>query len=155
MLTLSCPDRQGIVHAVSSYLLMTGCNIEDSRQFGDRDTGLFFMRVHFSAEPPVTLEKLRGGFAAAGDGCARRGGGGEGDTVPRFPLRWPWAHVLPHRRFPRFTAVSPSCVRVLSKGPVSDKALCGCDQKIAGKRPLRGVGSKGPTAGRKDARQWR
>ena len=50
VLTLSCPDKQGIVHAVSSYLFITGCNIEDSQQFGDQDTGLFFMRVHFSAE---------------------------------------------------------------------------------------------------------
>jgi formyltetrahydrofolate deformylase len=67
VLTLSCPDKQGIVHAVSSYLFMTGCNIEDSQQFGDHDTGLFFMRVHFSAEQPVTLEKLRASFAAIGD----------------------------------------------------------------------------------------
>jgi formyltetrahydrofolate deformylase len=67
VLTLSCPDRQGIVHAVSSYLLITGCNIEDSRQFGDHDTGLFFMRVHFSADAPVTVEKLRATFAAVGD----------------------------------------------------------------------------------------
>jgi formyltetrahydrofolate deformylase len=67
VLTLSCPDRPGIVHAVSSCLFMTGCNIEDSQQFGDRDTGLFFMRVHFSAQAPVTVEKLRAGFAAIGD----------------------------------------------------------------------------------------
>ena len=67
VLTLSCPDKMGIVHAVSSYLFMTGCNIEDSQQFGDHDTGLFFMRVHFSAEPPVTLDKLRASFAAIGD----------------------------------------------------------------------------------------
>ncbi|MFJ4784412.1 formyltetrahydrofolate deformylase [Streptomyces sp. NPDC088794] len=77
VLTLSCPDKQGIVHAVSSYLFMTGCNIEDSQQFGDHDTGLFFMRVHFSAEappqpkarevPPVTVDKLRASFAAIGD----------------------------------------------------------------------------------------
>ncbi|MEU3985504.1 formyltetrahydrofolate deformylase [Streptomyces sp. NPDC026672] len=67
VLTVTCPDKQGIVHAVSSYLFMTGCNIEDSQQFGDHDTGLFFMRVHFSAEPPVTLEKLRASFAAIGD----------------------------------------------------------------------------------------
>ncbi|MDG4864382.1 formyltetrahydrofolate deformylase [Streptomyces sp. T-3] len=67
VLTLSCPDKQGIVHAVSSYLFMTGCNIEDSQQFGDHDTGLFFMRVHFSAEAPVTVEKLRASFAAVGD----------------------------------------------------------------------------------------
>ncbi|MBO1337650.1 formyltetrahydrofolate deformylase [Streptomyces sp. VRA16 Mangrove soil] len=67
VLTLSCPDKQGIVHAVSSYLFMTGCNIEDSQQFGDHDTGLFFMRVHFSADAPVTAEKLRASFAAIGD----------------------------------------------------------------------------------------
>ncbi|MFD7492256.1 formyltetrahydrofolate deformylase [Streptomyces sp. NPDC059832] len=67
VLTLSCPDKKGIVHAVSSYLFMTGCNIEDSQQFGDHDTGLFFMRVHFSADAPVTLEKLRASFAAVGD----------------------------------------------------------------------------------------
>ncbi|GAA3877924.1 formyltetrahydrofolate deformylase [Streptomyces sedi] len=67
VLTLSCPDKPGIVHAVSSFLFMTGCNIEDSQQFGDHDTRLFFMRVHFSGQPPVTLEKLRASFAAVGD----------------------------------------------------------------------------------------
>ncbi|MDQ0794705.1 formyltetrahydrofolate deformylase [Streptomyces sp. B1I3] len=67
VLTLSCPDKQGIVHAVSSYLFMTGCNIEDSQQFGDHDTGLFFMRVHFSADATVNLDKLRASFAAIGD----------------------------------------------------------------------------------------
>ncbi|MGW7007316.1 formyltetrahydrofolate deformylase [Streptomyces sp. NPDC054933] len=67
VLTLSCPDKQGIVHAVSSYLFMTGCNIVDSQQFGDQDTGLFFMRVHFSAEPSVTADKLRASFAAVAD----------------------------------------------------------------------------------------
>ncbi|MFG3354298.1 formyltetrahydrofolate deformylase [Streptomyces sp. NPDC048001] len=70
VLTLSCPDKKGIVHAVSSYLFITGCNIEDSQQFGDRDTGLFFMRVHFTAEAPVTLDKLRASFAAVGDSFA-------------------------------------------------------------------------------------
>lgn len=67
ILTLSCPDKQGIVHAVSSYLFMTGCNIEDSQQFGDRDTGLFFMRVAFRAVSPVKAEDLRASFAAVGE----------------------------------------------------------------------------------------
>ncbi|MGV9850507.1 formyltetrahydrofolate deformylase [Streptomyces sp. NPDC003442] len=67
ILTLSCPDKQGIVHAVSSYLFMTGCNIEDSQQFGDRDTGLFFMRVAFRAVSPVKVKDLRASFAAVGD----------------------------------------------------------------------------------------
>ncbi|QNE75719.1 formyltetrahydrofolate deformylase [Streptomyces finlayi] len=67
VLTLSCPDKKGIVHAVSSYLFMTGCNIEDSQQFGDHDTGLFFMRVHFTADAGVTADRLRASFAAIGD----------------------------------------------------------------------------------------
>ncbi|WP_049578884.1 formyltetrahydrofolate deformylase [Streptomyces sp. SBT349] len=67
VLTLSCPDRPGIVHAVSSFLFTAGCNIEDSQQFGDRGTGLFFMRVHFSAVGPVTPERLRADFAAVGE----------------------------------------------------------------------------------------
>jgi formyltetrahydrofolate deformylase len=67
VLTLSCPDKQGIVAAVSSYLFRTGCNIVDSQQFGDAASGLYFMRVHFSAEAPVTLEKLLAGFADTGD----------------------------------------------------------------------------------------
>ena len=53
VLTLSCRDTQGIVHAVSGALLEAGCNILDSQQFGDvlsvDCTGLFFMRVHFEA----------------------------------------------------------------------------------------------------------
>jgi formyltetrahydrofolate deformylase len=67
VLTLACPDKQGIVHAVSSYLFMTGCNIVDSQQFGDQDTGIFFMRVHFSAQPVVTTGRLRDSFAAVAD----------------------------------------------------------------------------------------
>jgi formyltetrahydrofolate deformylase len=46
ILTLSCPDRIGIVHAVTGVLTEHGANVLDSQQFGDRDTGRFFMRVH-------------------------------------------------------------------------------------------------------------
>ncbi|MEZ5646364.1 MAG: formyltetrahydrofolate deformylase [Burkholderiaceae bacterium] len=48
VLTLSCPDRPGIVHAVSGFLLEHGGNIEEAAQFNDHDTGLFFMRVQFT-----------------------------------------------------------------------------------------------------------
>jgi formyltetrahydrofolate deformylase len=65
VLTLSCPDQRGIVHAVASFLLVTGCTIVDSQQYGDPDTRLFFMRVHFVAqEEGVDLLSLNGGFAA-------------------------------------------------------------------------------------------
>ncbi|WP_062069784.1 formyltetrahydrofolate deformylase [Demequina sediminicola] len=45
VLALSCPDQPGIVHAVSGLLAEHGGNITESQQFGDPDTGLFFMRV--------------------------------------------------------------------------------------------------------------
>ena len=48
ILTFSCPDRLGLVHAVSGFLLERGGNIEEAAQYNDPDTGLFFMRVQFS-----------------------------------------------------------------------------------------------------------
>jgi formyltetrahydrofolate deformylase len=50
VLTLVCPDRIGIVHAVAGFLAERRCNIRDSQQFGDPTTGKFFMRVHFEGE---------------------------------------------------------------------------------------------------------
>jgi len=47
VLTLSCKDKPGIVHAVSGFLLEHGGNIEEAAQYNDHDTGLFFMRVQF------------------------------------------------------------------------------------------------------------
>ena len=35
ILTLSCPDRPGIVHAVSAFLLQQGANIVEAAQFND------------------------------------------------------------------------------------------------------------------------
>jgi len=50
VLTLSCPDRPGIVHAVAGLLAENGGNITESQQFGDPLTGLFFMRVQVLSE---------------------------------------------------------------------------------------------------------
>ena len=58
ILTLSCPDRPGIVHAVSGFLLERGGNIEEAAQYNDRDTGLFFMRVQFACDQ-LTFEDLK------------------------------------------------------------------------------------------------
>ena len=52
VLTLSCPDKPGIVYAVSSFLVQHSANIIASQQYGEPDGGLFFMRVHFSVPQP-------------------------------------------------------------------------------------------------------
>ncbi len=70
VLTASCNDAQGIVHAISSKLYESGCNIIDSQQFGDiggdQASGRFFMRVHFEAPPRLAQpEALQALFAQA------------------------------------------------------------------------------------------
>ncbi|OJJ74417.1 hypothetical protein ASPBRDRAFT_27445 [Aspergillus brasiliensis CBS 101740] len=64
ILTLSCPDRPGIVHAVTAYLVQQNLNIIDSSQYGDPTSQRFFMRVHFKDEssPAKTLSDLRTAF---------------------------------------------------------------------------------------------
>ena len=42
LVSILCPDRQGIVAAVSGFLFHHQCNILDSQQFGDRGNGQFF-----------------------------------------------------------------------------------------------------------------
>jgi formyltetrahydrofolate deformylase len=67
ILTLSCPDQRGIVHNVSGFLANHGCNILDSAQFGDAQSQLFFMRVHFALEDStISDEALRADFASMG-----------------------------------------------------------------------------------------
>ncbi len=71
ILNLSCPDRPGIVHAVSGFLFERGGNILDAAQYADdKDedaTGLFFMRVSFASAQPAAqlraeLAQLAQGF---------------------------------------------------------------------------------------------
>jgi formyltetrahydrofolate deformylase len=64
ILTISCPDTVGIVAAVSGFLAGRGCNIIDSAQFGDRTSGLFFLRIFLaSPENSPSGEELAAGFA--------------------------------------------------------------------------------------------
>ncbi|HTO32877.1 MAG TPA: formyltetrahydrofolate deformylase [Pararhizobium sp.] len=53
VLTISCKSTRGIVASVTGYLAGIGCNIVDSSQFDDLQTGLFFMRLTFISEEGV------------------------------------------------------------------------------------------------------
>lgn len=65
VLTLSCPDRPGIVAAVSAFLFDSGQNILDAQQFNDTETEKFFMRVLFTGASSVCpLDDLRARFEA-------------------------------------------------------------------------------------------
>jgi formyltetrahydrofolate deformylase len=62
VLTLSCPDRTGIVHGVSGLLLQHQGNIIDAQQFGDELSNQFFLRIHFSLTSALQIDALRHNF---------------------------------------------------------------------------------------------
>ncbi|MHA3724802.1 formyltetrahydrofolate deformylase [Leucobacter sp. HY1910] len=65
VLTLSCIDGPGIVHAISGAIVAAGGNIEESQQFASADTGRFFMRLQVSAvAQPDTFEARFAGALA-------------------------------------------------------------------------------------------
>lgn len=67
VLTLSCPDRRGIVHAVTGMVLQHDLTVVDSQQFGDDGSGEFFMRVHLRSEGrPVTVDNLSAAMELVG-----------------------------------------------------------------------------------------
>ena len=62
ILTLSCPDRTGIVYNVSGLLLKHQGNIIDAQQFGDAETNKFFLRVHFELPEGSSVELVKTDF---------------------------------------------------------------------------------------------
>jgi formyltetrahydrofolate deformylase len=72
ILTLSCPDRPGIVARVSTLLFEQGANIVDAQQFDDGETGRFFMRVVFTPGPGGAAA-VRPGLEALAAALARDG----------------------------------------------------------------------------------
>ena len=82
ILTLSCPDRRGIVYAVARAIAEGGGNILDSQQFGDPDQAVFFMRVHFADDAGGDTSAWRETFAPLAAG---------------FDMRWQ-LHDAKHRQ---------------------------------------------------------
>jgi formyltetrahydrofolate deformylase len=84
VLTIVCPDRPGIVHAVTGFLVESSGNILESQQFDDVPEDRFFMRVLFAvSDPAVGLEALRSRFGAIGE---------------RYGMTWElWNAAAPYR----------------------------------------------------------
>ncbi|RRN45070.1 formyltetrahydrofolate deformylase [Lautropia dentalis] len=87
ILTLSCPDRPGIVHAITGLLLQHQGNITEAAQYNATDTGHFFMRVRFASPAPhqTLCTAVR-------------------ELAPTFGLNWRLAES--HRRMPTVILVS-------------------------------------------------
>jgi formyltetrahydrofolate deformylase len=85
VLTLSCPDRPGIVFSLTEFLLMHDCTIVECQQFIDRDAEKFFIRLQFEAAygAAVELDKLRADFV---------------DLAQRFAMQWRMLHASDKHR---------------------------------------------------------
>ena len=70
-LTLTCPNKPGIVATVSTYIFQAGGDIEEAQQFDDKASKRFFMRVSFSC--PTDGNTLKSGFQ---------------EIAKRFELTW-------------------------------------------------------------------
>jgi formyltetrahydrofolate deformylase len=57
-LLITCPDRPGIVAAVSNFLAACGANITESQQYStDPFGGTFFLRLEFHADAAAGPER--------------------------------------------------------------------------------------------------
>ncbi|MFL0798613.1 MAG: formyltetrahydrofolate deformylase [Cellvibrionaceae bacterium] len=62
-LTISCPDRTGVVAAVSSYITSVSGWITEADQYSDEDSGWFYMRNEIKAESlSVSLGEFKAGI---------------------------------------------------------------------------------------------
>jgi formyltetrahydrofolate deformylase len=96
VLTLSCPDRPGIVSAVSTFLANSGQNILDAQQFDDVETRKFFMRVVFTAaDLAVELSALQTGFTAIAE---------------RFGMHWQMRDRAARKRVMLLVSKSDHCL---------------------------------------------
>ncbi len=85
VLTLACPDRPGIVHAVSGLLVEQTCSILESHQFDSLTSGMFYMRVEFAHVDgaPLDFGHLCGAFE---------------EIAQRFQMSWRMADAAERQR---------------------------------------------------------
>ena len=96
VLKLACPNRPGIVAAVSTLLFEAGCNILDAQQFDDTETGRFFMRVMFNpVEGSADVAGLREAFAP---------------VATRFGMEWSLRDRAERRRVMLLVSKSDHCL---------------------------------------------
>jgi formyltetrahydrofolate deformylase len=63
VLTMSCPDRIGLVADVAGFLVANDCNIIESGQYNDAENGQFFLRTVFQPQSGKSLDALKAAFA--------------------------------------------------------------------------------------------
>ena len=99
-LLISCPDKPGIVAAVSKFLFEHGANILQSDQYStDPEGGLFFMRIEFTIPDLAGQEnKLEQDFTEIGE---------------RFSMDWHFAYAYHIKKMAIFVSRQDHCLMEL------------------------------------------
>jgi formyltetrahydrofolate deformylase len=94
---ISCPDKAGIVAAVSQFLYEQGANIVQSDQYTmDPEGGMFFMRIEFDLhELEQRLSSLQEDFTRVAD---------------RFSMRWSVFRAARRKRIAIFVSKEDHCL---------------------------------------------
>ena len=66
VLLIACEDRRGIVAAVANSIASQNCNIVESSQYGDANTGRFFMARRYFLSAGNDVGKFFVCFHASG-----------------------------------------------------------------------------------------
>src|SRR5277367_3130915 len=121
-LVIACPDRPGIVAAVSGTLAAHGANITQSDQYStDPQGGQFLMRVEFHLEAEAR-ERLRAAFA---------------DVAERFAMQWRLWHSGERKRVALLVSRHEHCLLDLLWRCGRGLLDCDIDLVVSNHRDLR------------------
>jgi len=98
ILTITCPDRVGIVAAVTGLLAARGGSVLQAAQHGDLDSGLFFLRIE------IVADSLPPGFGPAELAAAFE------PVAAEFDMRWRLSDTDLRKRVVLFTSREDHCI---------------------------------------------
>ena len=128
IVTFVCPDKPGIVHAISGAVVAINGNITESQQYSSEDTGRFFMRLQIEAA--VETATFEASFR---------------QIAETYGMEWRLDHVGRKMRTLILGTKAPHCVNDLlfrAKGsqlPISIRGLVANHEELGGLADFFGV----------------
>lgn len=110
VLLIDCPDRKGLVAAISDFVFRHQGNILHADEHSDEETGLFLMRVEFDAsDMDLSLTELRACFAP---------------IAQKFNMRWRLADNSVRPRMGILVSQYPHCLADVLYRHENGELLC-------------------------------
>lgn len=127
ILTINCPDRVGIVAAVTGLIAGQGGSVLEAAQYGDLTTGRFFLRIE------IVAESLPRGFGPAELAAAFE------PVAAEFGMDWKLSDTDAPKRVVLFASKEDHCVADLLYRWRSGELECAMPCVISNHEDLRGL----------------